>query len=281
MGGAVVLLTDFGTSDHYVGVMKGVIQRITPQAALIDLTHHIEPQNVRQAAFTLLNSVSFFAPYTTFLVVVDPGVGGTRKPIAAQAGEYQFVAPDNGVLSYILSDLGEYKAVELAIDSASGVSYTFHGRDVFAPAAAQLAAGAPLSRLGAPLTELMTLRVPELTVSDKRVRGEIVHIDRFGNLITSIGSLRWRVQDRLTLEPRFTDPTAPPVTPIPVPVENASTRIAGQSIISIQRSYSEALRGDLLNLVGSSGFLEIAVNQGSAAVRLDAHIGDPVDLILE
>src|SRR5664279_4495717 len=160
MSRLIVLLTDFGTTDSYVGVMKGVMLGIAPDAQFVDLTHAIEPQNIRQAAFTLLNSYRFFPAGTIFLVVVDPGVGSERKPIAVCAGGsfaegYTFVAPDNGVLSYVLHELGDAQAVELDNPAyhLAGISYTFHGRDIFAPAVAHLAAGIALDQLGSPLDQ--------------------------------------------------------------------------------------------------------------------------------
>jgi S-adenosyl-L-methionine hydrolase (adenosine-forming) len=276
MSRAIALMTDFGTSDIYVGVMKGVIQSIYPQAALIDISHHIQPQHVRQAAFALLNAYHYFAPGTLFLVIVDPGVGSTRRPIAVEAGGYTFIAPDNGVLSYALSELEITLAVELTnLDyRLAQVSNTFHGRDVFAPAAAHLASGVRLEQLGQPVTDLHRLPMPELIVEDRHIVGEVVHIDRFGNIITSIGQLRWISSDRLTLQPHFADDA----TPIAIPAENSLITVHNQTIRGISHSYSESERGGLLVTVGSNGHLEIAVNQGNAAAKIDAVIGDRVEL---
>ncbi|MEP7294036.1 MAG: SAM-dependent chlorinase/fluorinase, partial [Chloroflexota bacterium] len=187
----IALLTDFGTTDTYVGVMKGVMLGIAPDIQLVDLTHAIQPQNIRQAAFLLLNSYRFFPPETVFLVVVDPGVGSSRRALAVRAGQYTFVAPDNGVLSYVLDELSECQTVELTNPDyqLSGASNTFHGRDIFAPAAAHLAAGVPLDTLGAPVDPPVILPDPSLVVAGKHVIGEVLHIDHFGSAVTSIGQL--------------------------------------------------------------------------------------------
>lgn len=273
---AVALLTDFGLSDTYVGVMKGVMLGIDPAAQFIDITHGIEPQNVRQAALALMNAVRYFPTGTVFLVVVDPGVGTARRPIGVQAGGYAFVAPDNGVLSYALARFDNVKAVEIT-QSLPDASNTFHGRDVFAPAAAKLSTGAPLESLGTPLPRMVTMPPPQLDLDGTgRVFGEIVHIDRFGNLITSIGYMRWVNDARLTLASAFGRSN----DPLPVLAERAEVRVGGTVIMNIRHTYSEAERGALLALVGSSSFLEISVNQGSAAARLDVAIGDRVELAI-
>jgi S-adenosyl-L-methionine hydrolase (adenosine-forming) len=222
-----------------------------------------------------MNAYRYFPQGMVFLVVVDPGVGTTRRPIAAQAGGYFFIAPDNGVLSYALSELDDVRAVEINVPKDSGISNTFHGRDVFAPAAAKLSMGTPLENLGAELPKLLTLPSPQLLVEGKEVIGEIVHIDHFGNLVTSVGHLRWVTGERLMLNPTFGASTG---DAIPVNAENSVISVHDQSIVSIKQTYGEAERGDLLALVGSSAFLEISVNQGSAATRLDAAIGDRVVL---
>ena len=268
------LLTDFGTVDPYVGVMKGVIFSIAPYVQIIDITHATQPQNVRQAAFTLMNSYRYFPAGTIFVAVVDPGVGSERRPVGAIAGDYAFVAPDNGVLSYALAELGDYNAVALTNPEyqLAVTSHTFHGRDIFAPAAAHLAAGVSLEAFGDTLGDLIMLPSPMLRVEGKQISGEVVHIDHFGNIITSIGQLRWIMPERLTLAPRFGEIG----TTLPIPAVETSVHVSGQTIIGIQRTYSEVVRGELLAMVGSNGYLEIAVNQGNAAAWLDVSIGDEV-----
>lgn len=201
----ITLLTDFGATDTYVGVMKGVMLGIAPNAQLIDLTYAVEPQNVKQAAFLLLNNYRYFPAGTVFMVVVDPGVGSRRKAIAVRAGDYAFIAPDNGVLSYVLRELGGYAAFELS-DPAyqlTGMSATFHGRDIFSPGAAHAAAGVPLSHFGSALDQLVELPKPVLTVDAMHIQGEVLHIDHFGTAVTSIGGLRWASPEQLVLDPVF------------------------------------------------------------------------------
>jgi len=185
MASTIALLTDFGTQDTYVGVMKAVMLGINPAAQFIDLTHEIRPQNVRQAALVLLNTYRYCPPGTVFLTVVDPGVGGGRKPIAVRAGDYSFVAPDNGLLSYVLDELPEKHIVELTekhivelTNSAyrlPTVSHTFHGRDVFAPAAAHLAAGVPLESLGTIQANYAKQMLPMTNVTEKAIIGKSHH----------------------------------------------------------------------------------------------------------
>lgn len=279
MNQTIALLTDFGLSDIYVGVMKGVMRGIHPPSQFVDISHAIQPQNVRQAAFALLNSYRYFPPGTVFLIVVDPGVGTTRRPLAAQAGDYLFVAPDNGVLSYVFQELQDVQIVELENPDyrLPNASNTFHGRDIFAPAAAHLAAGVSLFQLGSVVTDPMLLPAPELTVEDKRIVGELVHIDHFGNAVTSIGQLHWVRDDRLTLVPRLGDETGS----VQIVAPTARILLTGAELTGIYHHYGEVGRGDLLAMVGSNGHLEISVNQGSAAVRLDLAIGDRVEVVIE
>lgn len=277
MNATIALLTDFGTRDTYVGVMKGVMQRITPDVRFIDISHDIQPQNIRQSAFALLNSYRYFAPGTIFLVVVDPGVGSTRKPIAAQAGDYTFVAPDNGLLSEVLAEFETVSAVELTNPAyqLTPVSNTFHGRDIFAPAAAHLAAGVPLSEFGATTKPVQKALLPPLHIEGSSIRGEILYADHFGNMVTSIGTLRWSDERHLTLTSRFGGGAGQ--SPI-IDAQHAILNVKNQIITGIRRTYSEVERQQILLLVGSSGFLEIAMNQGSATQHLSLSSGDPVEL---
>jgi S-adenosyl-L-methionine hydrolase (adenosine-forming) len=276
MSRPIALLTDFGTVDTYVGVMKGVILSICPDAPIIDLTHAIQPQNIRQAAFRLLNSYAYFPKGTIFVIVVDPGVGSARHPIAVEAKGYTFVAPDNGILSYVLLELGGGQPVTLenAAYQLGSVSYSFHGRDIFAPAAAHLAKGVPLEDFGAQPERLVALNAPVLDAEDTAIRGEVLDVDHFGNVITSIGHLFWNRADQLTLRPRFGARNLV----VTLPAATSTIQIAGQQVRGIKKTYSETARGDLLAMIGSSGYLEIAVNHGSAAERLRVSPDDRVDI---
>jgi len=271
----IALLTDFGLTDAYVGVMKGVMLGLHPRAALVDITHGVQPQNVRQAALTLMTAYRYFPAGTVFLVVVDPGVGSTRRPVAVQAGDYGFVAPDNGVLSYTLAQLEAVRAVEL--ETLAGVSSTFHGRDIFAPAAARLARGDALGALGSPVGDLVQLPAPRLSVAPGTIRGEVVHIDHFGNVVTSIGRLERSTPQTLTLRPAF----GGNVTPLTVDAVSAQISAGGVQVRGIHATYSEVEPGTLLALVGSSGLLELGVNQGNAAARLGVRIGDTVEVTVD
>ncbi|MEO8396959.1 MAG: SAM-dependent chlorinase/fluorinase [Chloroflexota bacterium] len=278
MNRLIALLTDFGTTDTYVGVMKGVMLDINPALHLVDLTHAIQPQNIKQAAFALLNSYSFFPPQTVFLVVVDPGVGSARKPIAVRAGHWLFVAPDNGVLSYALRDIGHPEAAELEnqLHRLKAVSNTFHGRDIFAPAAAHLTLDVSFDHLGTRVEPVM-LPEPQLVIEGNFVRGEVLHIDHFGNVITSIGLLNWDSPEQLTLNPRFG--TGSPFKCVPASVE-VSVPVTNATVppLAIRHTYAEVEKGEPLALVGSSGYLELSLNQGNFAEKYAVHIGDPVEL---
>lgn len=273
----IALLTDFGLADAYVGTMKGVALSICPQARLVDLTHAIQPQNVRQAAYVLLTAFRHFPRHTVFLVVVDPGVGTAREPVAVETTVGTYVAPNNGVLSYVLPHTTVRHAV--ALDNPAyhlpGVSQTFHGRDIFSPAAAHLAGGAPITELGSPLPELAKLPDPALEIAPGRVRGEVLHIDHFGNVITSIGHLAWAGDSVLELDPQFGDQRSESVRLHP---NRCRVRIHDTALSPIRRTYGAVAPGALTPLVGSSGQLEIGVNQGSAAQVLGAALGDPVIL---
>jgi S-adenosyl-L-methionine hydrolase (adenosine-forming) len=293
MGRAIALLTDFGTDDIYVGVMKGVMHSIYPEATFIDITHAIEPQNIKQAAFALLNSYKYFAPGTVFLVVVDPGVGSERKMIAAESGEFVFVAPNNGVLSYATMDMDDqseehgiyeldnpqywlpelYKSMNLTHRYILDVSNTFHGRDIMAPAAALIARGELVSMLGTRNdNDFVTLDEDYPQFKDGRIDGEVRHIDRFGNVVTNIHSM-WRDWDNSGEIEVSQYGQNLRVVPSDIVIS-----ISGQKIRGIRLTYSEIQPGELLALIDSNGYLEIAVNQGSAAALLNVKVGDPASV---
>lgn len=270
----ITLTTDFGTADGYVGVMKGVILSIAPDVQLVDLSHHIPPQDTQQAAYLLYTAFPFFPPDTIHVAVVDPGVGTERRAIALWTPQGSFVGPDNGLFTYVLTGVETWRAVELANPAyrLGRVSHTFHGRDLFSPAAAYLAAGVPLEALGPPADDLISMPLPRLEVGPERVEGELLHTDRFGNLITSIGRLH-RDGDELVLMPAFRRTPAPPIR---FPAAAARVELAGRSIQGIRRTYGEADVGELVALVGSEGFLEVAVRQGNAREVLGVRRGDGV-----
>jgi S-adenosylmethionine hydrolase len=259
----ITLTTDFGLADGYVGTMKGVILSIDPTATIVDISHDIAPQDVREAAYTLYTAYPYFPQGTVHVVVVDPGVGSERRAIALRTLQATFVAPDNGVLSYVVAGERVEEIVHLTNPRyhLSPVSCTFHGRDIFAPAAAYLARGIPLAKLGQPLTEIIAFPLPRPQFHpDGIIVGQVIHVDRFGNLITSI--MATDLADNPTLR-------------------EGVIKIKGQSIRGIVNTYAEVAPGKLLALVGSEGHLEISVSGGSACQTLKAKVGDEVLLRVE
>jgi S-adenosylmethionine hydrolase len=279
MAPIVTILTDFGNRDPYVGIMKGVIARIAPEARTIDLTHLVPPGDILAGSLALLQAVPFYPPGTVHLVVVDPGVGSHRKPIAAAAGSALFVGPDNGVFTYVFDRLGFKKAVELANPAyrLPAVSNTFHGRDVFAPAAAHLAAGVALDALGPEVAEPERLPLPRFEERDPGViLGEVLPPDHFGNLPTSIGWLDWEA-----LAPWLPVGISPRRFPASQAHVSLKTAGGGQTALDgIYHTFSDVARDELVAIIGSERHLDIVVNRGSAQEKLGAQTGDEVVLHL-
>lgn len=274
----ITLLTDFGEADGFVGVMKGVILGIAPQVRFVDLSHLIHPQDIRQAAFVLMTAVPFFPDGTVHLVVVDPGVGSRRRPIAVRTSDAYFVAPDNGVLSYVLAQAENYETVELSDHRyrLSEVSHTFHGRDLFSPAAAHLAAGLPLEELG-PECDLLHLETPRLRIDSNHIEAEVLNVDHFGNLRTSVLKLTWEDDTTLLLQPIFgRDQNRTELIRIHAP--DAHTNCGSLKIEGISVTFSDVEIGEAVAFVGSEGGLEIAINQGSASRAHNIKRGDLVSL---
>ncbi len=255
----ITLLTDFGMRDGYPAVMKGVILGIAPRVQIVDITHEVAPQDVREGAFTLARSAPWFPPGSVHVAVVDPGVGSARRALAACLGEQFFVAPDNGLITLLhrqaVQNSAEIKIVQLDKPRfwLPQVSRSFHGRDVFAPVAAHLASGAALNELGSPLNDPVLLPIAEPQQTPTGWRGEVIHIDHFGNLACSL-----RHQHLAGL--------AQPVL-----------MIAGRSAPLVQ-AYANAQPGELAALLDSAGWLSLAVVNGSAAQVLGAKPGDVVEL---
>jgi S-adenosyl-L-methionine hydrolase (adenosine-forming) len=254
----IALLSDFGTRDHYAGTMKGVMIGLCPDVTLIDITHEIAPHDVMEGALQLAASCRYFPAGTIFLAIVDPGVGSPRKGIAAEAGDYRFVAPDNGVLTAALRDLPPKRVVELTERryARPTVSRTFEGRDRFAPAAAWLAKGIQLSALGRTITTYHQLEIPQPVIGD-HLSGVVLLIDRFGNLVTNI--------DRRTFESFSRG-------------QSVALSVAGQSVAGVVATYADIRAGEVCALFGSTEHLEFAVNGGSAAAALDVARGAPVEI---
>jgi S-adenosylmethionine hydrolase len=245
----IAFLSDFGTKDHYAGTMKAVVLGICPDATLVDISHDIPPHDVLVASLELAASYKYFPPGTVFLVVVDPGVGSGRNGIAAEAGEFKFVAPDNGVLTTVLREVAPKRVVELTERryARPTVSRTFEGRDRFAPAAAWLAKGIELSALGRPANDYLQLDVPTPQASADRLIGQVLRVDRFGNLVTNIDH---RAFDKI--------------------LQAGSIQIVAGTfpVERLVATYNEVSAGEVCALFGSTDHLEIAVNAGNAAERL-------------
>ncbi len=245
----VAFLSDFGTRDHYAGTLKAVVLSLCPEATLVDIGHEIPPHDVLAGALELAACYRYFPIGTIFLVVVDPGVGSSRRGIAADCGDYKFVAPDNGVLSVALRETPPRRVIELTERKYAlpTVSRTFEGRDRFAPAAGWLARGTALVSMGRSIANYRVIEVPRPEATADGVNGEIVRVDRFGNLITNI--------DRRTLE-QFAAGRTIAVT------------IGARDVARIVTTYADAPPGELCALFGSTDHLEIAVNAGDAARTL-------------
>jgi S-adenosyl-L-methionine hydrolase (adenosine-forming) len=256
----IALLTDFGTRDHYAGTMKGVALGICPDATLVDISHEIPAHDVAAGALELAAAYRYFPTGTVFLTVVDPGVGSTRRGIAADAGEYKFVAPDNGVLTVVLDEHPPRRVVELTERKYARptVSRTFEGRDRFAPAAAWLAKGIELTAMGRPAGAIARLELPHPRVAENEIEGLVLHVDRFGNLITNI--------DRKTFEK-----LAATGTPLDL-------HVGSRQVSKVVSTYADAAAGDVCALFGSTDHLEIAANGASAAVELGLGRGAPVHI---
>ena len=257
--GIVTLLTDFGLDDHYVGVMKGVILRICPATRIIDVTHGVRQYSVPQGAFYLDQAHRYFPEGTVHVGVVDPGVGGPRRALAAEVGGHFFIAPDNGLLSRALERAPEAEIREIDAEhwGLKPMSHTFHGRDLFSPAAGWLAAGKPFREMGDSVDDAVRLWPAEpRRHGPNQWRGVVLNIDRFGNIVTSFApealngsAFRFRIG---TIDTRH-----------------------------LVESYEQAQDSTPSMIVGSSGYLEMSIRQGSAADKAGAEIGDEVELTLE
>jgi S-adenosylmethionine hydrolase len=257
----ISLLTDFGSADHYVAAMKGVILRICPRVRLVDISHEIAPYGIAEAGYTLAQAWECFPPGTIHLVVVDPGVGSSRRPILAEAGGHRFVAPDNGVLTMALDGAVKPRVREITAAQyfRKPVSQTFHGRDIFAPVAAHLAGGALPAKFGKLIADYVRLdgALP-VRKSAREWSGKILKIDRFGNMVTNLDGATWERVVRGPFE----------------------LAIGARTVRRLASSYAEVGGDEPFLIQGSTGNLEICLNQGSAANSLGAGAGAPFKLFL-
>ena len=260
----ITLTTDFGTNDHFVGAMKGVILEIVPEAAIVDISHAVQAFDVLDGAITISQAYSYFPTGTVHVVVVDPGVGSARRPIIASSDAYHFVAPDNGVLSMVYAREERSHVRHITSDHyfRQPVSNTFHGRDIFAPVAAYLAKQVDSHKFGDEIEDYVRFAAPKpKAAGENRMRGVVLKVDRFGNLITN-------------------------VTPEDVPALFSATSrpfkiVVGKGeITAIRNSYAEGSPGEVFGVLGSMGYLEIAANRGAAAQLTDAGKGSEVSIFL-
>ena len=256
----ITLTTDFGTDNWFVGSMKGVIHSIAPKSAVIDLNHGISKFNIQQAAFSLIASIDYFPHKSIHVVVVDPGVGSNRRPVIAVTEKHIFVAPDNGVLSPFIKKTGctVYHAdnKKFFLDN---ISNTFHGRDIFAPVAAHIAQGTPVENIGSIITDPVIIDTNLLIKHDNEPlpdtsTAEVLLIDSFGNMITNVHKS--------------------------ILTTNSKIKINDYEIDGISKNYDNGLKGEPLAIIGSSGFLEIAVNQGNASIFFDCDIKGQLEIII-
>lgn len=258
----VALLTDFGSRDHYVGAVKGTILSACPEATLVDIAHDLAPHDVAEGAFSLASSFRAFPAGTVFLAVVDPGVGSERRALAIEAGAYRFVGPDNGIFTYVLAEHPEARVHSIANEGLfrHEVAPTFHARDIFGPVAGHLAHGLPLEHVGPSVSDPVVFPLEPVR---QRAEGEweaaVVHVDRFGNLTTNCS----RREMEAILAAVNGDPTE-----VVVVVEGF--------VLPLVRTYADVCEGEACALMGSSGYLEVAVHRGSASRLLGAGKGAPV-----
>jgi S-adenosyl-L-methionine hydrolase (adenosine-forming) len=260
----VTLTTDFGLNDHFVGALKGVILNIVPDANIVDICHTVQAFDILDGALALAQSYAYFPPRTVHLVVVDPGVGSARRPILATSEMHNFVAPDNGVLSLMYAREQRLSVRHISAEHyfLQPVSNTFHGRDIFAPVAAYLAKGVDQEKFGEEVTDYVRFNAPKPKPIDATsVRGVVLRVDRFGNLITN-----------------FTPQDAPALFQANVPTFKMV--VGKREVTSMRTNYAEGAPGELFAIVGSMGFIEIAANRGSATQTTGAAKGSEVLLAL-
>jgi S-adenosyl-L-methionine hydrolase (adenosine-forming) len=256
----ITLTTDFGESDYFVPAMKGVILSLNPAAEIIDITHQIPPHDIFAAAFTLLCCYRDFPRWTLHTVVVDPGVGSSRRPIMVMTDDYNFIGPDNGVFSYIYQRETVNRVVHLTTEYyfRSPVSNTFHGRDIFAPIAAYVSKLTDWRKLGDEVNDPVRFSTPAPSaVGPGQIRGHVLHVDRFGNIISNI------TPSELTAE---------------LVQRGARIRVGNKDVARIVTHFAEAANNELIAYFGSAGFLEIAMKQQSAAKLVEARRGMEVQI---
>jgi len=261
----ITLTTDFGLNDHFVGTLKGVILDIAPDAEIVDICHSVQPFDILDGALALAQSYPYYPSRTVHVVIVDPGVGSARRPIVASSEKYNFVAPDNGVLSLMYAREERLSVRHITAEHyfLQPISNTFHGRDIFAPVAAYLAKGVDQQKFGPEISDYVRFNAPRpKPVDAKTLRGVVLRVDRFGNLITN-----------------FTPEDVPALFAEQPPAFKIV--VGKREVTSMNSSYSEGAPGELFGILGSMGYLEIAANRGAAAQLAGAGKGTEVQVILE
>ena len=255
----ITLLTDFGHRDAFVGTMKGVILGICPKARIVDLSHGIAAQRIEEGAFILRTAYSYFPDGTVHVAVVDPGVGGERRALIVETPRYRFVGPDNGVFAHVYAMEPDLRVVSVTETGfmLPGISNTFHGRDVFAPVAAHLALGTPVTAFGPEIDDFHGGSITGPMVREGGIVGHVLHIDHYGNIITDIDDSLFL---ETTREKRF------------------RITLSNLTLDRVSASYDEAAEGAVLAILDSAGLLEIAVNGGNAAQILGVTPGDRVEV---
>lgn len=260
----VTLTTDFGLNDHFIGAMKGVILNIVRDAEIIDICHSVQAYDVLDGALTIASSYSYFPAATIHVVVVDPGVGTARRPIIVSTERHHFVAPDNGVLSLVYGREERLHVHEVTADHyfLKPISQTFHGRDIFAPVAAYLAKGVPPDSFGEEVGDFIRLRAPQPKAENGILRGVVLKVDRFGNLITNITPEH---------APALFQPEPP----------SFRIKVGKREVTDLRNSYAEGAPGEVFAIAGSMGYLEIAANRGSAFQLVGGGKGTDVEVALD
>ena len=255
MGKIITLTTDFGEKDYFLGAIKGVILSINSEVKIVDITHQLQPFNLISAAFTLKHFYSYFPAGTIHLVVVDPGVGGKRKPVLVQTEKYVFVGPDNGIFSWINEPFQKMFHLTNSKFFLNPVSSTFQARDIFAPVAAYLSLDVKVDEFGKPISKIVELRIPRVRFKKNKLIGEVIQVDNFGNLISNI-------------------------QPETVKSRIRAIKIKGGKILHVRQPFCNVAKGEILAYWRSAGFLEIGVNQGSACEKLKTETGEKVEITL-
>ncbi len=261
----ITLTTDYGLSDHYVGAVKGAILSVNRDVRIVDISHAVPPHRPLAGGFVLAQAYASFPPRTIHILVVDPGVGGPRRPILVVGESHYFLAPDNGALSYVFAREPQRTVYELNVTHyfRPDVSDTFHGRDIFAPVAGWLSRGTATETFGTPITDAVTTEIPRPTVTrDGQVRLTVLHVDRFGNVITNMA--------RRTLEELLKKN----------PGKAVQMTAAGRTIAGLQTHYAGGPADSPFALYGSTGYLEIALKEASAAESLGLAEGQQIVLTL-